>query len=124
MQRRVWSWQGGGGAGRHNQALPVARPTAPEEGVSSLVNRGRQRAVRGTEGGGGGGQGGEGDDGGLSDGGMKGSGGQQVLEEAAVAVATQLSRRPDLEVEAWSSRSLLPPLHLVSQDRRLERNLC
>lgn len=26
---------------------------------------------------------------------MKGSGGQQVLEEAAVAVATQLSRRPD-----------------------------
>jgi len=59
------------------------------------VNRGRQRAVRGTEGGGGGGQGGEGDDGGLNDGGMKGSGGQQVLEEAAVAVATQLSRRPD-----------------------------
>ncbi|TNN74727.1 hypothetical protein EYF80_015045 [Liparis tanakae] len=65
------------------------------EGVSSLVHGGRQRAVRGTEGGGGGGQGGEGDDGGLSDGGMKGSGGQQVLEEAAVAVATQLSRRPD-----------------------------
>lgn len=30
MQRGVWSWQGGGGAGRHNQALPVARPTAEE----------------------------------------------------------------------------------------------
>lgn len=37
----------------------------------------------------------EGDDGGLNKGGMKGSGGQQVLQEAAVAVATQLSRRPD-----------------------------
>lgn len=59
----------------------------PEEGVSSLVNRGRQRAVRGTEGGRGVG-GKEGDDGGLNDGGMKGGGGQQVLEEAAVAVAT------------------------------------
>lgn len=56
---------------------------------------GRQGAVRGTEGGGGGGKGGEGDDGGLNDGGVEGSRGQQVLEEAAVAVATQLSWRPD-----------------------------
>lgn len=27
MQRGVWSWQSRGGAGRHNQTLPVARPT-------------------------------------------------------------------------------------------------
>ena len=74
----------------------AARALPPKEGVSSLVNRGRQRAVGSAEGGGGGGRGGrEGDDGGLNDGGMKRSGGQQVLEEAAVAVATQLSRRPD-----------------------------
>lgn len=67
----------------------------PQEGVSSLADWGRQGAIRGTEGGDGGGKGGEGDDGGLNDGGVKGGGGQQVLEEAAVAVATQLSWRPD-----------------------------
>lgn len=59
-----------------------------------MVNRGRQRAIKAKKGRRGG-EGREGDDRGLNDGGMKGSGGQQVLEETAVALATQLSWRPD-----------------------------
>lgn len=66
----------------------------PEEGVSSLVNGGGQRAVAREERGRGGR---EGECRELMDRWMKGSGGQQVLkeEDAAVALATQLSRGPD-----------------------------
>lgn len=68
----------------------------PKEGVSPLVNRGWQRAITVTEGGRGGRRGqGEVDYGGLNDRGVKGRGGKQVLEEAVVAVATQLSWWPD-----------------------------
>lgn len=37
MQRWVWSRQSGGGAGRHNQALPVARPTAEDKNQTQWI---------------------------------------------------------------------------------------
>lgn len=37
MQRWVWSRQCGGGAGRHNQALPVARPTAEDKNQTQWI---------------------------------------------------------------------------------------
>lgn len=90
------------GSWKQRQHKPVflfcdkAHSLPPEEGVSSLVDRGWKRPIKATvRVVGGGGERGKGDNRGLNDGGMKGNGGQQVLEEAAVAMATQLSWRPD-----------------------------